>query len=269
MKFNRHFLGDCRQELRRMFSYFLFGLGDTAQKNKELIQSLKNKYAGRRAFVVCNGPSLSAKDLDTIAENGDLSIACNKIDKIFSRTKWRPTFYALMDQGYQYKLKDTMNAMPSELKVFRQESYYYTKNVAGKCIYVDTRVPDSTIYHPGFFEDITEHLAAVSTVTYSMFQILVHLGIREMYIIGCDNSYNKEMLKDGTIIERGIASYFEGAESKDNQIVGTTWQNTETFRYAREYADTHGIQIKNATRGGFLEVFERVEFDSLFNNIKA
>ena len=39
---------------------------------------------------------------------------------------------------------------------------------------------------------------------------------------------------------------------------------TEAFIEARHYADEHGIKILNATRGGKLEVFEKVNFDSLF-----
>lgn len=264
MKFDRHFLGDRKQDLRRIISYFLFGSGNTSIKNRELIQSIKDKYSGRRAFVICNGPSLRAADLDKIYQNKELSIASNKIDKIFPFTEWRPTFYTIMDQGYQYKLLDTMNAVPAELKVFRQESYYYTKRVKGTSIYVDTRVKGSTVYEPLFFEDISEHLAAVSTVTYAMFQILVHLGIREIYIIGCDNSYGREKQKDGTIVEKGGPSYFQGSNPKDNQIAADVWQMTETYKYARKYADEHNIIIKNATRGGFLEEFERVDFDSLF-----
>ncbi len=37
------------------------------------------------------------------------------------------------------------------------------------------------------------------------------------------------------------------------------------YTEAKRYADTHGIKIYNATRGGKLEVFERVDFDSLFD----
>ena len=36
------------------------------------------------------------------------------------------------------------------------------------------------------------------------------------------------------------------------------------YQKAKTYADTHNIKIYNATRGGKLEVFQRVEFDSLF-----
>ncbi len=38
----------------------------------------------------------------------------------------------------------------------------------------------------------------------------------------------------------------------------------EGYKSAGNYADIHGIKIYNATRGGKLEVFERVNFDSLF-----
>lgn len=196
MKLDKHFLGGLRQLLRRKYSYFLFDCSKRKEQNTQILQSVKDKYKGRRAFVVCN---------------------------------------------------------------------YYTRRIKGNCVFVDTRVEGSTIYNPFFFEDITDHLAAVSTVTYAMIQILVHLGIREIYIIGCDNSYNKEKLKDGTIITRDTQSYFSGADDKDNNIIGTTWQNNETFKYARKYAEEHEITIKNATRGGYLEIFDRVDFDSLFN----
>ena len=36
------------------------------------------------------------------------------------------------------------------------------------------------------------------------------------------------------------------------------------YQMCKNYADTHGIKIYNATRGGMLEIFERVDFDSLF-----
>ena len=36
------------------------------------------------------------------------------------------------------------------------------------------------------------------------------------------------------------------------------------FEFAEEYSKEHGFRIYNATRGGALEAFERVDFDSLF-----
>jgi hypothetical protein len=41
-------------------------------------------------------------------------------------------------------------------------------------------------------------------------------------------------------------------------------QNTRAYRDAKAACDSLGINVFNATRGGKLEVFPRVEFDSLF-----
>lgn len=38
----------------------------------------------------------------------------------------------------------------------------------------------------------------------------------------------------------------------------------KTYESAQKYTKEHGIKIYNATRGGNLEVFERVDFDFLF-----
>ncbi len=38
------------------------------------------------------------------------------------------------------------------------------------------------------------------------------------------------------------------------------------FNVAKEYADQNGVKIYNATRGGMLESFERIDLDSLFSN---
>ena len=97
-----------------------------------------------------------------------------------------------------------------------------------------------------------------------MIQLYVYMGIREIYIIGCDNSYGREIAKDGNIINHGTSSYFGGSEQKDMNIAAATWQMNLAYEYARKYADEHGIKIYNATRGGHLEAFERIDFNFLF-----
>ena len=55
----------------------------------------------------------------------------------------------------------------------------------------------------------------------------------------------------------------------DNNFKEETIPEVERFELgyqaAEAYAKEHQIKIYNATRGGKLEIFERVEFDSLFN----
>lgn len=38
---------------------------------------------------------------------------------------------------------------------------------------------------------------------------------------------------------------------------------SEAYRVAESYCTSHGIKIYNATRGGKLEIFNRVDFDRI------
>ena len=250
--------------IRIIYSKLLFAISGKEKNNSYKINNLKNKYAGKRCFIVCNGPSLKAEDLDKIHLNNDFSFASNKIDKIFNKTQWRPTFYTITDEGYKYTLLNTMNSIPAKIKFFRKTSYSTTRHVKGNVIWINVDGNRNLLKHPNFSENSTNIVYGIATVTYVMIQLAVHMGFRELYIIGCDNSYGLEIKEDGSIVDNGTNSYFSGSDSKDNRCVGATWEMNIAYSFARKYADTHGIIIKNATRGGHLEAFERIDFDTLF-----
>lgn len=257
------YLHCIKKYLLKLYSFSIYYV--CKQGNSKKITSYKNKHIGQRIFIICNGPSLRSTDLDKIMQNGDISFACNKIDKIFNQTIWRPTYYTIMDGGYQYSLLDTINNVPAKAKFFRIESYCTTHKAKGNCIFLHTDGDRSLLNSPKFSEECNRIVYIIATVTYAMLQLAVYMGCREIYIIGCDNSYAREIRKDGTIVNTGRASYFTGSDPKDTaKIIAPTWELDIAYEYARKYADEHGIKIYNATRGGCLEAFERVDFDSLF-----
>lgn len=255
--------GYLNLSFKKKISKILFRIRDIRDNNASKISEIRGIHKGKRAFIICNGPSLKAKDLDKIEVNQDISFASNKIDKFFTQTKWRPTYYTVMDEGYQYRLLETMNTIPAKIKFFRKESFITTRKVKGNCIFIDTNGDRKLLKEPMFSENCTEVLYTIATVTYAMLQLAVHMGIKEIYIIGCDNAYGIEKDKDGNIIQKNIQSYFEGSNQND-VIAVAIWEMNIAYQFARKYADAHGIKIYNATRGGYLEVFERVEFDTLF-----
>lgn len=221
-------------------------------------------HIGKRAFIICNGPSLTPKDLDVLNNHNEISFACNKIDKIFTQTLWRPTYYAILDETYQHSLIDTMNNMPAKIKFFRRTSYITTKSIKGVKVFLNARGGKKLLKKPLFSLECNKQIYTIATTTYSLFQIAVYMGIKELYIIGCDNSYGREIQKDGSIIDNGKKSYFTGSNENDQNIPASTWQMNIAYEFARNYADSHNIKIYNATRGGHLETFERVDFDALF-----
>ena len=72
-----------------------FYMSGTAAANKKFLKTLKDKYKGKRCFIVCNGPSLRPEDLTKIHESGDISIAMNMIGRVYKDTPWRATFLAV------------------------------------------------------------------------------------------------------------------------------------------------------------------------------
>ena len=247
-----------------VFSLVLYNISRNNRCNKEKLHNLKDKYKGERIFIVCNGPSLKAEDLDKISYLGAYSFACNRIDKIFPYTIWRPYFYTILDDTFQYTLLENMNNIPAKYKFFAVESYCVTKRVANS-IYVKADRNPIYLKSPKFSTDIEEKLITLGTVTFSMIQIAKYMGFSEIYIIGCDNSYGKEIKKDGTIVDNGTQSYFMGVSDKANKkAIAATWQMNIAYDFAEQYSRNNGFRIYNATRGGHLESFERVDFDSLF-----
>ena len=48
----------------KFISLVTYNLSGKPARNKKVLAVLKDKYKGKRCFIVCNGPSLKASDLD-------------------------------------------------------------------------------------------------------------------------------------------------------------------------------------------------------------
>lgn len=85
-------------------------------KYGRILRSLKDVHKGERCFIVANGPSLRAEDLDRLQAAGEITFAMNRIYKIFPQTSWRPTYYACEDINIFHESQDAINALPAKLK---------------------------------------------------------------------------------------------------------------------------------------------------------
>lgn len=253
----------CRMER----SYFLYRHSSYRTVNEERLRSLKGKYQGKRIFIVCNGPSLRPDDLERIHQSGDYSFGCNRIHFIYDKTHWRPTFFTMMDIGPLADRIDIMRQATAEMQFYREDTYTTIRQLPDKPIALLRTIDNPQLLeHPQFAEDPSKKIFFIETTTYCMMQLAVYMGFKELYVIGCDNNYSINVMKDGTRVETGVHSYFSGFGNQhdDHATVSRIWANNIAYDTAQQYASAHGIQIMNATRGGHLEAFERVDFDSLF-----
>lgn len=248
------------------FSLYLYKRDKRYLDNQKRLESLRGVHNGKRAFVLGNGPSLKASDLDTLKKHGEITFSSNNIYKIFPFTEWRPTYYVQINDGIpNERLMGMMEGAEAEYKFFKPEGFLKTRNVSGNKIYLNVDGNREYLVHPRFSEDASRVLYAVATTTYALIELAVYMGCREIYIIGCDNQYSKTLTKEGNVIDNHTSNHFEGSDEIKKVIAESTWEMDIAYEYAQKYADEHGIKIYNATRGGKLEAFERVDFDSLFD----
>ncbi len=125
----------------------------------------------------------------------------------------------------------------------------------------------TTYTGPKFAKDIRGRLWEGATVTYVSMQVAFHLGFSQVILIGVDHSFATKGKPNTTVVSEGDdPNHFSGSYFGK----GFRWQlpdlDTSELGYirAREAYREDGREILDATVGGKLTVYPKVEFTSLF-----
>lgn len=225
-----------------------------------LFAELKDSKHGKRCFIIGNGPSLKSKDLDQLT--GEDCFAANGIYNIFPNTLWRPTYYLIMDRYFD-AAPEMIRDIESDA-VFLGDYYWRFNNVLrDDAICLHQRIPFNQKSYP-ISQDISKNVVNTYTVSFVAMQIAAYLGYKEIYLLGVDHNYEFELDEKGRIIKSLNTKDHFFQDNNPNTYASNTIGMTKSYIAFYTYAKHHNITIKNATRGGKLEVFERVDFDSLF-----
>ncbi len=236
-------------------------------KSVMYLKSIKDIHKGERCFIVGNGPSLTTDDLDML--KNEITFASNRIYSIFPSTTWRPTYFAIFDESVAAPddVAKGINSIDCKMKFVRRQGYYEAfRKLNEPLCFVKTYYSRKYLDKPCFSKDASKGIYTIGSVTYAMLQLAFHMGFREIYLIGMDNRYAFSILRDGSIVEnKNVTSHF-AADTKLKSNPVATWEMDAGFEYAEKISKENGFRIYNATRGGFLEIFERKELDSVLNN---
>ena len=258
------------------FNYFIksrisclqVALNGKKKSSEEYLKTVKNKYKGQRCFVIGNGPSLTPEDLDKL--NDEITFASNRIYKIFDKTDWRPTYFGMVDEGVAELdgVIEGINSFECEKKFVLQEGYYIFKKIKGEPCFLHGWYERKYLDNPEFSEDLIQGVYSIATITYMMIQIARYMGFQEIYLLGLDNRYAYSRMRDGSVVRNeGVVNYFgeNGIALPDPREAVGSWEMDIAYEYAEKYSKEHGFRIYNATRGGFLEKFERVNLDEVLS----
>lgn len=267
-----------KQEIFHDIYNDLINWSDDTKKIKEF----NNKHIGKRCFIIGNGPSLKISDLEKI--NNEISFASNSIYALYAHTDWRPTYYCATDSVF---CKQIMSEKKNVIMLLDGCKAAFT-SITGEGIYYKDDADIEKLYYirsltkrlndgfPEFSVDCSKYVYSSSTITYSMLQLAIYMGIKEIYLLGIDFSFSVERYNN-RIIKNNVYNHMKEIEVEEKKGVskaliakyGVSYLadmdlQLAGYQKAKQYADAHGIKIYNATRGGKLEVFPRVDFDSLF-----
>lgn len=218
--------------------------------------SLKNIHRGDTCFIIGLGPSLRTEDLDVLEHHKAISFSMNTITKAFDKTKWRPTYYVISDpRDCSDEFLARLEEIPKRY-AFIADKVEVMRNSEGteKTVPFHALCNMSSKVGAVFSEEAERYLGYGATVTYFCLQIAAYMGFKNIYLLGIDG-YNHKVENHGY-------GHFYKEESVSS--FAYTDQVYCGYEEAKKYGEAHGIKIINATRGGYINIFDRIDFDSLF-----
>lgn len=218
------------------------------------LERYKNFYKNRRCFIIGTGPSLRMDDLDTLYNNNEVCFSMNNIFRCFDNTKWRPQYYVVTDYEFIKDGQILLN-VPEPTKLISDCcQLFWERNQDDSILKFHTQYEMFQGKRPKFSSNFAQKSYLGATVAFACLQLAVYMGFTEIYLLGIDCSY----------LKNSSENYFYIQDTKDSLEHGTDYM-VMAYQSAKDYADAHDIKIFNATRGGELEVFKRMEFDRLFD----
>lgn len=218
------------------------------------LHSYKDIHKGERCFIIATGPSLTIEDVRKL--KNEYTFGMNSICLLFDELGWETTYYGIQDIHVYEKLKNELSRMRTT-KCFLGDRI---PNQSG--LNCDTvRFPLNYLNHRFSYDHLTAKFSDNAyievfdgyTITYSLMQIAVYMGFKEIYLLGNDCSYSKDVTKQ----------HFREYGHSDPSAPLATRRLFFSYLEAKKYTDSHECKIYNATRGGMLEIFPRVDFDDV------
>jgi hypothetical protein len=231
-----------------------------AKQNKAMLAKYHNKHKGQRCFIVANGPSLKKTDLTKLKD--EVTIGMNRMYMNAGEMGFMPTYIVVQDIAIQLvQFRDDLDALDHLPKFFNWNARsLFTKK--------DNLAFIRSDYSPQFSTDLTKTTWGGHSVTAVCMQLAFYMGFDEVYLVGKDHNYEQTGTPGALVYSTGDEKnhFVQGYYKK-----GMAWRIPDykgeelAYRMARETFEKHGRIVKDATIDGKLDVFEKVNYNSLFN----
>jgi len=224
----------------------------------ERLSALHNRHKGERCFIIGNGPSLRHTDMSKL--RGEYTLGMNRIYLMFPELGFQTTYYLSVNDL-------VIEQCAAEIQALKMPRF-----VSWRARRWLTPEPDlyflwTTYTGPKFATDLRGRLWEGATVTYTALQTAYYLGFSEVILIGVDHNFTTQGKPNTTVVSQGDdPNHFSPAYFGK----GFRWQlpdletSERAYRMAREAFERDGRRVLDATVGGKLTVFPKVDYETLF-----
>jgi len=226
--------------------------------SRKKISSYKNRHKGKKALILCNGPSLLKVDFERLAACDVYTFGLNKINLLFSKTTFRPSSIVavnklVLEQNVDF-YNDTdiplfLDSAAHKIGVRHRDNVHFLHS---------TNMPGE------FARDCSMSIFQGYTVTYVAMQLAYHMGFEKVALVGCDHYFKASGTANMTVnagetdVDHFDPQYFSG--DMKWQLPDLV-QSEIAYKIAGECYRNAGRTLVNSTDGGSLEIFPRLPLD--------
>lgn len=224
----------------------------SGRANRLRVKSFQDKYPGGTCVIIGNGPSLNVTPLELL--RGQHTFGLNRIYLMYDRLGFRPTFHVAINRYVVEQCADELAAIDSPL--FTTQASRRHLGDSENVLYLPS------LNKPHFSVGLVRGIWEGATVTYAAMQIAYYMGFRKVVLVGVDHSF-AESGPPHALVESGGADRNHFDPNYFGK--GFKWQLPDlvisevAFGMAREAFARAGGEIVDATVGGKLEVFRKIE----------
>jgi hypothetical protein len=228
------------------------------RESRRLLAAMKDIHRGERCFIIGNGPSLRQMDLTKL--RNEVTFGLNRIYLLFPELGFTTTYFLSMNDLVIEQCSSEILALPIP-KFLTWRSHRFIKPTQ------DTHFLYTTYTGPKFARDVRGRLWEGATVTYVALQLAFHMGFEKVILIGVDHNFvtqgdaNKTITSQGDDPNHFSPNYFGK---------GFKWQlpdletSERAYHLAKAAYEADERQILDATVGGKLTIFPKVDYTDLF-----
>lgn len=238
----------------------------------------KNMHEGERGFILCTGPSIAEMELTRLKDEKTIAVSGFYLHKDCQTIS--PDYYCLPTFENFLDFDSATEYLRKIQEVTLKSQYFFSlheKQVIDKMREYDNRCVNYVAFAsmPDFEKfdiELTSLAPAPQSVSIMALEIALYMGFKKIYLIGTEHDcLQTKRYTHFYDYSESIVSQNNQCENEQGDLGGPFDLELESlynlwrqYKKIKQIAERNGAEIYNATRGGVLDVFERVDFDTLF-----